>query len=1333
MKHKKIMLVSLVLLAVLTIGAVSAEDALSLEEDAGDTLNAPADDVDLSIDDETDDIDDIDDVDDDSGDDIDDEPVKGTEDVTINVEFPSEVVAGERYTVNVTFDRNVTGEVNIGSFWADVYGNYTSVSFYTYEFGGQTYNVEYSGDETYAPKTVSGDFTVSKYIITLENDYEVTYGETHTFEFVVPYSFENPLAVILNGKDRYNATRSEEDNRYFVDVGNFNPGNNTLRAIYHDDDYGDFDGNFTVTAEYNIVCREYVKFGTGDVHLSLPADANGTLCLYEELYDDEENYITNLIANATMKDGFASISLADWGLGEYDVRATYEGDEKYDVNTRIATINVEPQINYPDIIFPGQDSYAEVFAPKDFNGTLIFSEWVEDEDTEEEISVERSAPVINGYGKLSLNGLSQGTHSFYIMLNDKNDKRIYSNEGDSEIEVIEIDLDHLVDGIMDGEEVVLEPGYYIELPYELKGSAKVYVDDKLIGNATGSDTYIEFPQLEDGPHTVKVVYSGPETNFTSTMSFMSLSCKITLPEDDMNVKYDYITVELSPYTNGTINVYIDGKLHSSIRTYHSYNSIYLSDVAKLGTHKVKVTFTDANNKLIASKQATFDLCYSIGFIIGDDGDDENILIYGRENYIGIDVPSDLSGDLIVTVDGKKYKWFSNGGEIFVDVTGLPVGYHEIIAAYAGDEKYYEYENSMEFEVIAKIRIVSYEPISLTLPKDAEGNLVIDIYNNTGFDSYDEEEIYEFLKTVTVPLVKGKAVYDYNELGIGCYRFDASYDGDDYYVSEESESLDVSMSISDVENLRSKEEATVNITIPGANSGTLKINVGYVIGSDEEGDDILETVDSKSIKASTLNSYKFSQKLLGSYKLTAEYIVNGNVVATEYIYIHVVPNKVVLPQRIVYKNPVNVSVELPSDATGVLNLTISATAYYINDEGEEQMYYIFNRTLGAPFENGVATIEVPGDLLIEKYDFTINYTGDYGYFEDAVFVDVVPNITLPKDASTGEKSTIDFEMEGATGEIGVLIDGYEEIKAIIKDGKASVELPKGLRPGSNGVFIRFTDDKGVNQTYYDSITVKKTPDMDVAVSAATVTTNLIIKVSLDDKYADGTVTVKLNGAEKTANIESGYALFNFGKLAYGVYPVEATYNGNDLNNPVSKNATARVTYDPAIKAKNYVAFYNEAIYSAIVYGYNKKAAAKTLVVFKINGKYYGKAYTNNKGVAAIKIKLLPKTYKITTVALGKSVTKALKVKQVLTLKAVAVKKSAKKLVLTAVLKSKKPLKNKKVFFKFNGKTYKAFTNKKGIAKVTVKKSALNKLKVGKKVKYQVTYLKDTVKKTAKVKK
>ena len=81
-----------------------------------------------------------------------------------------------------------------------------------------------------------------------------------------------------------------------------------------------------------------------------------------------------------------------------------------------------------------------------------------------------------------------------------------------------------------------------------------------------------------------------------------------------------------------------------------------------------------------------------------------------------------------------------------------------------------------------------------------------------------------------------------------------------------------------------------------------------------------------------------------------------------------------------------------------------------------------------------------------------------------------------------------------------------------------------------------------------------------------------------------------------------------------------------------------------------------------------------------------------------------------------------------------KKSAKQLVLSATLKKgKQAMASKTITFKFNGKKYVKKTNRNGIAKVTIKKSVLSKLKVNKKLTYSATYSKDTVKKTIKVKK
>ena len=164
------------------------------------------------------------------------------------------------------------------------------------------------------------------------------------------------------------------------------------------------------------------------------------------------------------------------------------------------------------------------------------------------------------------------------------------------------------------------------------------------------------------------------------------------------------------------------------------------------------------------------------------------------------------------------------------------------------------------------------------------------------------------------------------------------------------------------------------------------------------------------------------------------------------------------------------------------------------------------------------------------------------------------------------------------------------------------------------------------------------------------------------------------------------------------------------------------------------YYDGHTYKVRVRDDNGQFVGKNQVVtIKIGKKTY-KVKTNKNGYATLKIpsKITPGKYTIKATYKGQTVKNKLTVKQVLkTKKTVTVKKSAKKLVLSATLKKgKTAIKSKIVKFKVNGKTYKGKTNKKGIAKVTIKKVAINKLKV-KKYTIKVSYLYDAVKSTLKV--
>ena len=139
-------------------------------------------------------------------------------------------------------------------------------------------------------------------------------------------------------------------------------------------------------------------------------------------------------------------------------------------------------------------------------------------------------------------------------------------------------------------------------------------------------------------------------------------------------------------------------------------------------------------------------------------------------------------------------------------------------------------------------------------------------------------------------------------------------------------------------------------------------------------------------------------------------------------------------------------------------------------------------------------------------------------------------------------------------------------------------------------------------------------------------------------------------------------------------------------------------------------------------------AGEVVSLKVNGiSYVG--VSNNIVYAKVKINLNPKKYTMTFQYRGYKTTSKLVVKQTMKLVKKTVKvKIGKKIVLKAKVKlsNGKAVKGKVIKFKFKGKYYKAKTNKKGIAKVTIKKkSVLKKLKKGKKYKYTAIYNKNKV--------
>ena len=144
---------------------------------------------------------------------------------------------------------------------------------------------------------------------------------------------------------------------------------------------------------------------------------------------------------------------------------------------------------------------------------------------------------------------------------------------------------------------------------------------------------------------------------------------------------------------------------------------------------------------------------------------------------------------------------------------------------------------------------------------------------------------------------------------------------------------------------------------------------------------------------------------------------------------------------------------------------------------------------------------------------------------------------------------------------------------------------------------------------------------------------------------------------------------------------------------------------------------------------KKVGAGEKVTFLINGKKTV-VTTDINGVAKVKITGAPNKYTILTYYKGKSVKNTITIKHVVSTSKVSVKKTAKSFTLKATVKINGKYQKGNVF-KFKGKTYKATTDSKCVAKVVIKKSVINKLKKGKTYTFSASFVKDTVKSTVKV--
>ena len=468
-------------------------------------------------------------------------------------------------------------------------------------------------------------------------------------------------------------------------------------------------------------------------------------------------------------------------------------------------------------------------------------------------------------------------------------------------------------------------------------------------------------------------------------------------------------------------------------------------------------------------------------------------------------------------------------------------------------------------------------------------------------------------------------------------------------------------------------------------------------------------------------------LTGDYNVDATYLgdskFNANRTSKAFtVKDHVKQNTTLVPNVVVDSSNVTITVAVNRNATGFIKFDINGNELFAEVNG------------------GKAVLNTI--LPVGNYTVSVAYLGDDEFNENATMVsfsvaghesaDV--NVTIPSDIPVGDNVTVKVDIPDATGNVTVYVGGEEYVAQLV-NGSANVGIP-GLSSGNHTVVVEYTgDDKYAPFTKPFTLNIPKTdiPEDELKVNETLPiggkTPAITIKLPED---ATGYVLVSINGYEYHIDVNNGTANITLPALSYGKHDAKVTYPGDGRYNSVIKNITINVP-EPNVTANDVVIRYSDNGPYRIHVAVDGKAVSGQYVTINFNGKTY-KQLTNSNGDVLFKIPAIkPNTYTITAKYNDVSISKKIKISNIIVVKTKKIKKSSKKVKIKVKLMTvkNKYLKSKKLTLKINGKNIKAKTNRKGVAVFKLKKSIVKKLKAGKRYKVKVSFGKDAVTKKIKI--
>ena len=733
--------------------------------------------------------------------------------------------------------------------------------------GEYNVNATYNGDENYISSDISGSFDVVQATPEVNiGTANITYGENETVVVAVEaveggdVPTGNVTVVVTDSEGDVVVTFTEEaltDGAFSFNLTGLAVGEYGVDVTYNGDvNYAPASGKGEFKVDRAVptvsVGAEDIIYGADEtVVVTVSGVESGAVPTgnVTVVVTDSEGDVVVTFTEEALTDGAFSFNLTGLAVGEYGVDVTYNGDVNYapasgkgefKVDRAVPTVSVGAE----DIIYGADETVVVTVSGVESGAVPTGNVTVVVTDSEGDVVVFPEAALTGGSVELNVPGLSAGKYNVSVAYNGDVNYTDASGKANFTVERASPDIEIGTENIVyDQDETISVTVSPVEGGTVPTGTVNITVTDEDGNSRTFNDVSLEngaaekvISDLDAGNYTVQIVYSGDDNYAPDTKDG-----KFEVAKADAIVEihvYDIIYGDIEELTvtcnaPGNVTVYVNGinvtlslddgyehRLFASLAAAYSGNARLDLENLAAGTYPASVHYNGDKNHNEADDDDTFHVIpqnTTVSVYVDD-------IKVGEDAIIKVELsPEAAPGNITVTIDGRDYNVELTNGKGQLAVPGFKAGEHDVVAKYPGSQNYTNSSNSTTFKVTRNtpevsidsqdINVGDMETITVTVPKDATGNVTITVAG----------------KTYTAPVKDGKAVFNVPGLKAGNYAVDARYNGDDKY-----DSLDVNgtFTVSKVKpdmgisaaTIKVGDDGTVTVTVPKDATGKITIEV-----------------------------------------------------------------------------------------------------------------------------------------------------------------------------------------------------------------------------------------------------------------------------------------------------------------------------------------------------------------------------------------------------------------------------------------------------------------------------------------------------------------------------